>query len=64
MLKNGEDILWVSKMLGHADVSTTMKYYIKFVEEKGQRRATFLNEIFDKNRTLFAQCEEQNIKRA
>ena len=64
MLKNGEDILWVSKMLGHADVSTTMKYYIKFVEEKGQKRATFLNDIFNKNCTLFAQPEKQNEKRA
>lgn len=64
MLKNGEDILWVSKMLGHADVSTTMKYYIKFVEEKGQKRATFLENIFDKNRTVIAQSEKQNAKRA
>lgn len=64
MLKNGEDILWVSKMLGHADTSTTMKYYIKFVEEKGQKRAVFLDGIFDKNRTLFAQSENKNAKRA
>ncbi len=46
MLLNGEDVLWVSKMLGHADISTTMKYYIKFVEEKGKKRATFLDDIF------------------
>ncbi len=54
MLLNGEDVLWVSKMLGHADISTTMKYYIKFVEEKGKKRATFLNGMFKKNCTLIA----------
>lgn len=54
MLLNGEDILWVSKMLGHADISTTMEHYIKFVEEKGKKRATFLNEIFKENCTLIA----------
>jgi len=42
------------KMLGHADISTTMKYYIKFVEEKGKKRATFLDNIFPKNCTIIA----------
>lgn len=64
MLKNSEDILWVSKMLGHANVSTTMKYYIKFVEEKGQKRAQFLNKMFDKNSTLIAQSQNKNKKHA
>ena len=44
MLTNGEDILWVSQMLGHANVSTTMKYYIKYIEEKGKKRAAFLDD--------------------
>lgn len=64
MLKNGEDILWVSKMLGHTDVSTTMKYYIKFVEEKGQKRAQFLDKMFDKNRTHIAHPKNTNKKHA
>ena len=59
MLLNGEDVLWVSKMLGHADISTTMKYYIKFVEEKGKKRATFLDEIFKKDCTVIAQLENK-----
>ncbi len=54
MLLNGEDVLWVSKMLGHADISTTMKYYVKFVEEKGKKRATFLSDIFNENCTVIA----------
>jgi len=28
--------------------------YIKFVEEKGKKRATFLDEVFKKNCTLIA----------
>ena len=62
MLLNGEDVLWVSKMLGHSDVSTTTKYYIKFVEEKGQKRAEFLNDSFTNNRTLSAQQENKTTK--
>jgi integrase len=64
MLINGEDILWVSQMLGHADISTTMKYYIKFVEEKGKRRATFLDNIFPKNCTVIAHPENKKTKSA
>ncbi len=64
MLLNGEDILWVSKMLGHSDVSTTTKYYTKFVEEKGQKRAQFLNDSFAKKRTLYAHQKNETAKRA
>jgi integrase len=64
MLLNGEDILWVSKMLGHADVSTTMRYYIKFIEEKGKKRATFLDKHFSKNRTVSAQSETKPQRHA
>jgi len=49
MLTRGEDILWVSQMLGHANVSTTMKYYIKYIEEKGKKRASFLNDELKKD---------------
>jgi len=30
-IHNGVDILWVSKMLGHKDVSITLKVYAKFI---------------------------------
>lgn len=64
MLKNGEDLLWVSKTLGHANISTTMKYYIKYVEEKGQKRAEFLNEFSPKIGTKLAQQENEKSKSA
>lgn len=43
MLIGGEDIVWVSRMLGHSDVTTTMKYYIKYIGGNNQNRAAFLD---------------------
>lgn len=51
MLLGGEDVLWVSKMLGHSDISTTMKYYMKYTQSNQQKRATFLDGFGTKNRT-------------
>ncbi|WP_419769735.1 MAG: tyrosine-type recombinase/integrase [Candidatus Marinarcus sp.] len=34
----GIDILWVSKMLSHKDVSITLKVYAKFIIEDDNRR--------------------------
>lgn len=58
MLKNGEDILWVSKMLGHADTSTTSRYYIKFVENKNEKRAQFLDNFMENHCTVIAQSSK------
>ena len=33
LISKGEDIVWVSKTLGHKDVSITFKYYTKFIKE-------------------------------
>jgi len=45
MLLGGEDVLWVSKMLGHSTIATTMKYYIKFIRSNEQKRAKFLDDF-------------------
>jgi len=50
MLMGGEDILWVSQMLGHSDVSTTTRYYIKYIKSNNIKRAIFLDN-FDTNMT-------------
>jgi len=42
MLENGEDILWVSNMLGHTDSTMTLSRYAKYVKRKDKKRATFL----------------------
>jgi len=38
MISKGADIVWVSKMLGHKDVSITLKIYTKFIKEDDEVR--------------------------
>jgi len=45
MIENGEDILWVSNMLGHADASMTLQMYAKYRKRKNIIRASFLGAI-------------------
>lgn len=33
MITEGYNILWISRMLGHKDISITMKVYSKFIVE-------------------------------
>lgn len=35
-LQGGEDLLWVSSMLGHADSNTTLKHYAKYLKQDKQ----------------------------
>ncbi len=42
MLENGEDILWVSNMLGHTDSTMTLSRYAKYIKREDKKRATFL----------------------
>lgn len=46
MIENGEDILWVSNMLGHKSSKTTLDRYAKFTSQKSKKRATFLQSFF------------------
>ena len=45
MIENGEDILWVSNMLGHADASMTLQMYAKYRKRENIQRASFLGAI-------------------
>lgn len=47
-IHNGVDILWVSKMLGHKDVSITLKVYAKFIKEDEYTRIQNLQQISKK----------------
>ena len=38
LISNGADIVWVSKMLGHKDVSITLKVYTKYIKENEEIR--------------------------
>lgn len=42
MLSFGEDLLWVSNMLGHKDVATTCKSYAKYIKTD-KKRGIYLN---------------------
>jgi len=42
MISSGEDILWVSNMLGHKDSSMTLEVYAKYVKQTDKKRAVFL----------------------
>ena len=39
------DIVWVSKMLGHKDVSITLKVYTKYIQEQDDIRLKKIAEI-------------------
>lgn len=58
MISKGEDILWVSKTLGHSNLSVTLTRYAKFIPNKKVSRASFLNDF---NHKETAQTTAQNI---
>lgn len=45
MITQGQNILWVSKMLGHKDVSITLKVYAKFIKEDDTTRIKKINSL-------------------
>jgi integrase len=42
MIGNGEDILWVSNMLGHKNSTTTLNVYASYVKRVDKKRGQFL----------------------
>lgn len=50
MLSNGEDIMWVSKMLGHKSANITLDKYGRYLKRERKRKFTFL----DTNSTQYA----------
>lgn len=42
MLSNGEDILWVSNMMGHKNSQTTLEVYAQYMPTQKKERASFL----------------------
>lgn len=43
MLSEGENVGWISKMLGHKNTFITLSTYAKFVKQEGKARAQFLS---------------------
>ena len=44
-IHNGIDILWVSKMLEHKDVSITLNVYVKFIKESDFQRINKIKKL-------------------
>ncbi|WP_231253661.1 site-specific integrase [Helicobacter pylori] len=45
MISQGEEPMWVSKMLGHKDLNTTYKIYSHYIPKQEKERANFLKGI-------------------
>ena len=43
MISNDENLLWVSQMLGHKTLNTTLKKYSKYIKKSGERKYTYLD---------------------
>ena len=57
MISKGADIVWVSKMLGHKDVSITLKKYTKFIQEDDDMRFKKI----EKMGTILGTMEEVSV---
>ncbi len=57
MISKGADIVWVSKMLGHKDVSITLKIYTKFIQEDDDMRFKKI----EKMGTILGTMEDVNV---
>ena len=51
MLENGEDILWVSNMLGHTDATMTLSRYARYIKRENKKRGQFLKKELAPNDT-------------
>ncbi len=52
MLSNKEDILWVSKMLGHKNPNITLERYSRYIKSNRNKKITFMdteNYVFAQN---------------
>ena len=45
IVNNGIDMLWVSKILGHKDLSITLKIYAKYIKEDDKVRLNNIMKI-------------------
>ena len=45
MITQGQNILWVSRMLGHKDISITLKTYARFIKENEDERLENISKI-------------------
>ena len=46
MLAVGEDLTYIAKQMGHADSSTTLKYYARFIQQTGVKHGSKLEAAY------------------
>lgn len=49
MLMRGQNILWISKMLGHKNTNITLANYMHYIPQKEEKNAVFLQDLFKFN---------------
>lgn len=59
LISKGADIAWVSKMLGHKDITITLKVYTKFIKEDDEVRIKKIAQI-DKFMVKLENINNQN----
>ncbi len=52
MLENGEDILWVSHMLGHKNANITLAIYARYIKRGNKIRGAFLEKSKEQKGTI------------
>ena len=51
-MQQGEEIEWVSQMMGHTDIHTTFTKYARYIPRRQKQRAKFLNNVdFEKQKS-------------
>lgn len=45
MLQQKEDIAWISKMMGHTNIHTTLIKYARYIPIENEKRASFLDDL-------------------
>lgn len=45
MLQQGEEIGWISEMMGHVNIHTTLTKYLRYIPRVEKKRAVFLNDL-------------------
>lgn len=59
MIQQGEEQMWVSKMLGHSSLKITLDFYARFIPDESKKRAEFLNDFFNKKNANFLKNEDE-----
>lgn len=54
MLENGDDVLWVSHILGHKDANVTLSTYARYIKRNNRVRGAFLQKSAAQNGTNLA----------